>query len=185
MAAVTGAAGAVRPGSESPLGSNWASPPVVDSGAGSAEVSEESAFAGAAATGAAAGTAAGAACAAEAGSVGTSGSVSDAVALPGGGVAGVAGAAAGAAVPDMAFARVCINIGAAEPTVPSWVSSWEPGSTGAGGTGSAAAVALSDSAETAPAAAIMDETNSFRVRFMVLPIVGRRRPEPEARWLLL
>jgi hypothetical protein len=46
-------------------------------------------------------------------------------------------------------------------------------------------VALSDSAEAAPAAAIMVETNSFRVRFMVLPIVGRRRPEPEVSLLLL
>ena len=114
--------------------------------------------------------------------MGTSGRVSDAVA-PGG---GVAGAAAGAAVPDMAVARLCINCGAAAPTVDSWLSSWAPGFTGgAGGTGSAEAVPLSARAETAPAAAIMVETSSFRVRYMVLPIVGRRRPEPEASLLLV
>ena len=169
VAAAAGAvaAGAVRPGRDIPDGSNCASPPALDSGAGSAEVSDESALAGAAAgpaTGAAAGTAAGAAAV---GSAGTSGRVSDAVA-PGG---GVAGAAAGAAVPDMADARLWISIGAAEPTVDSWLRSWLPGFTGGtGATGSAEAVPLSASAETAPAAAIMVETNSFPVRFMVLPI---------------
>ena len=51
VAAAAGAvaAGAVRPGRESPLGSNWARPAVLESGAGSAEVSDESALAGAAA----------------------------------------------------------------------------------------------------------------------------------------
>jgi hypothetical protein len=181
VAAVAGAAGAVRPGSDSPLGSSWASPAVLDSGAGSAEVSDEIALAGAAAAGAAAGAAG---TAGAAGVVGTSGRVSDAVA-PGG---GVAGAAAGAALPDMADARVDINCGAAAPTVDSWVSSAAPGFGGIGGAGaagSAAAVALSDSAVTAPAAAIMVDTNNFRVRYMVLPIVGRRRPEPEASLLLV
>src|SRR6478735_323499 len=180
-AAGAAAAGAVRPGSESPVGSSWARPAVLLSGAGSAEVSDDSAFTGAAAepaTGAAAGAAAEAGAD---GSVGTSGRVSDAVA-PGG---GVAGAAAGAAVPDIADARVCISCGAAEPMDPSEVNSWVPGLTGAGATGSAAAVPLSASAEAAPAAAIMVETSSFRVRFMVLPIVGRRRPEAEASLLLV
>jgi hypothetical protein len=85
----------------------------------------------------------------------------------------------------MAVARVCISIGAAEPMVPSELSSWVPGFTGGAGTGSADAVALSASAEAAPAAAIIVETSSFRVRYMVLPIVGRRRPEPEASLLLM
>src|SRR6478609_6916489 len=60
-AAGAAAAGAVRPGSESPVGSSWARPAVLLSGAGSAEVSDDSAFTGAAAgpaTGAAAGAAA-------------------------------------------------------------------------------------------------------------------------------
>jgi hypothetical protein len=161
-------AAGVRPGREIPVGSNCASPPALENGAGSAEVSDESALAGAAAgpaTEAAAGRAATGAAAV--GSAGTSGRVSDAVA-PGG---GVAGAAAGAAAPDIAVARLCISIGAAEPTVDSWLSSGPPGFTGgAGAKGSAEAVPLSASAETAPAAAIMVETNSFPVRFMVLPI---------------
>ena len=89
-------------------------------------------------------------------------------------------------MPDMAVARLCSSCGAAEPTVDSWVSSWAPGFAGAGaGTGSAAAVALSASAvETAPTAAIMVETSSFLVRFMVLPIVGGEGLKPKLRELL-
>jgi len=81
-----------------------------------------------------------------------------------------------------------MSCGAALPMLDSWVSSWAPGfgAGGTGATGSADAVVLSISAvETAPAAAIMVETNSFRVRYMVLPIVGRRRPVAEVIPLLM
>ena len=84
----------------------------------------------------------------------------------------------------MAVAMVCISCGAAEPTVDSWLSSWAPGFTGgAGGAGLAEAVPLSARAETAPAAAIMVETSSFRVRYMVIPIL-ECRSDPEGSPLL-
>ncbi len=152
-------------------------------GAGSCDSKGDTKLPGAAAAGAAAAT--GAAGVAAVGSAGIGGRFTEAVAVPGG---GVAGAAAGVAAPDMTDARLCINCGAAACTVDSWLNSCAPGFGGAGagaGTGSAAAVALSDSAVAAPAAAIMVETSSFLVRYMVLPIVGRRRPEAEAIPLLV
>ncbi|GFG55335.1 hypothetical protein MAGR_67760 [Mycolicibacterium agri] len=77
-------------------------------------------------------------------------------------------------MPDIAEARLCITCGAAAPTFDRLVSNWAPGFTGAGGVGaagSAVAVALNIRAETAPAAAIVADTSSFRVRIMILQFV--------------